>query len=181
MNRPLGLAPFAGESRLDCGLVAAGGVVAFAAGYLATALLIGGLGVLDHGGDRTARRLAGAGGSVLCWSYFALAFTRARGGPVLNAVVYPVATAVLAPFALRWALFGPDWAGLRDRVGFFLFRPDLLLDAAALLVPGALTFLSLLSAWGATLSDDEIDAWQREHLREEFYDAFVEASDLDGE
>lgn len=179
MQVPLGFASFAGETRWDCALIAAGGVLAFLVGYVGSATLLFGFDALAHGADRTPQRLAGVFGSIACWGYFAAAFMRGKGGPVLDAAVFPIAIATLAPFCFRWLVFGPDWAGLRERLGFFLFRPDLVLDAAALLLPGMVTFLGVLSVWGSQKSAAEITAWQREHLREEFSDAFVKESDLE--
>lgn len=174
MEVPLGLAPFARQSRLEHALVVVAGAVAFAAGYLGGAALVFGTDALAHGGDRTPLRVAGAAGSIACWGVYGLAFVRGKGGPVLNATAYPLATATLAPTALRWTLFGPNPAALRERFGFFLFNPGLFVDAAALVVPGISAFVTVLSVWGATLDEAEIEAWQRRHLRPAFYAAFVE-------
>lgn len=174
MSLPLGFAPFAGESRRDCLIVAAGGVAAFLVGYAGAAAVFFGLGALDHGVDRDARRIAGTFGSLACWGFYAAMFTRGKGGPILNAVVYPVGTAVLVPVGFRWLLFGPDWGGLRERLGFFLFRPALFVDAAFLLGPGLVFFASVLTLWASRLGEAEVERWQRTHLREEFYREFVE-------
>lgn len=174
MKRPLGLAPFRKQTRAEHVAVVLLAAIACAVAYVGAAILLFGLGALDHGVDRTARRVAGAFASVACWSVFAVAFTRGKGGPVLNAVVYPALTVGLVPLLVRWAVFGPNWAGIRRRFEFVLFRPGLLVDAAALLGPGLLAFASILSVWGALQSDEEIRRWQREHLDPEFYDQFVE-------
>ena len=174
MALPLGLAPFARQSRPEHALVVVAGAVAFAAGYLGGAALFFGTDALAHGGDRAPLRVAGAAGSMACWGVYGLAFVRGKGGPVLNAAAYPLATATLAPITLRWALFGPNWAGLRERFGFFLFDPGLFVDAAALVAPGVSAFVAVLSVWGATLDQAEIEAWQCRHLRPDFRAAFLE-------
>lgn len=174
MQRPLGLAPFRNQTRAGHVAVVVIAAVACAVAYLGGAVALFGLGALDHGVDRTARRVAGVVASIACWSVFAAAFTRGKGGPVLNAVVYPILTVGIVPLLLRWAIFGPNWAGLRERFGFILFRPGLLVDAAALILPGLLAFASILSVWGALKGDEEVRRWQRTHLDPEFYEEFVE-------
>lgn len=174
MEVPLGFAPFADETRRNLAVVAVGGVVAFLFGYVGSAVVFFGFDALAHGADRTPLRVAGAFGSLACWSFYAVAFIRGRGGPVLDTVGFPLATVTLAPFAFRWLVFGPNWMGLRERIGFFLFRPDLILDAASLLVPGLLFFVSVLTVWATLLGKEEIADWQRTHLDEEFYREFVD-------
>lgn len=174
MDRPLGLAPFDGNGHGDVALVALGGVVAFLTGYAGSAVVFFGLDALAHGADRTPMRIAGAFGSIACWGFYALAFIRGKGGPVLNAAPLPAATATLAPVAFRWLVFGANWAGLRERFGFFLLRLDLFVDAVTLLVPGVAFFVAVLAVWASLLGDGEIEAWQREHLDGEFYREFVE-------
>ncbi|MGZ0746828.1 hypothetical protein [Haloparvum sp. AD34] len=181
MDRPLGLASFRKQTRGEHVAVVLLAGIACAVAYVGAAVLLFGLGALDHGVDRTARRIAGAFASIACWSVFAVAFTRGTGGPVLNAVVYPVFTVGLVPLLVRWAVFGPNLAGIRRRFEFALFRPGLLVDAAALLAPGLLAFASILSIWGALQGDEAIQRWQREHLDPEFYDRFVDVGDDGGD
>lgn len=174
MDRPLGLASFRKQTRAEHLAVVLLAAIACAVAYVVAAVLLFGLGALDHGVDRTARRVAGAVASIACWSVFAVAFTRGKGGPVLNAVVYPAFTVGVVPLLVRWTVFGPNLAGIRRRFEFALFRPGLLVDAAALLGPGLLAFASILSVWGALRNEEEIRRWQREHLDPEFHDRFVE-------
>lgn len=173
MEVPLGLSGFADETPAGHALVLLGGAVAFAAGYLAAAaLLFGGVAALDAG-SATPRRLAGVFGSLACWGLFALAFVRARGGPVLDALVYPIACAALVPLALRWALFGPDVAGLLERFGFVLLPVGPLVAAAAVTLPGLVFFASLLALWSAALDESRMREWEQRHLEAEFYEEFV--------
>lgn len=179
MERPLGLASFQKQTRAEHAAVVGIAAVACAVAYVGGATVLFGLGALDHGVDRNARRLAGVVASIACWSVFAVAFTRGKGGPVLNAVVSPAITVGIVPLTVRWAVFGPNLAGLRRRFGFVLFRPGLLVDAAALLIPGSLAFAVLLSVWGSLKGDEKIRRWQRDHLDPEFYAEFVDQAETE--
>ncbi|SMO41973.1 hypothetical protein [Halorubrum cibi] len=180
MNLPLGLGPFADQSPRDHALVLALGALACLVGYVGSAALFFGLGALDHGGSAAPRRVASVFASLACWTVYAVAFVRGRGGPVTDVLAYPIATVGVVPFAARWLAFGPAWGALRDRIGFFLFRPDLLIDAAALVVPGIALCASLLTLWASRLGEAEVRAWQRRHLSAEFREAFVEEADFEG-
>jgi len=115
--------------------------------------------------------VAAAAGSVACWGCFGAAFTRGRGGPVLDVTVYPLAVVAVCPVAVRWAAHGVDApAGL----GVVLFPVDALLAGAALVLPGASFAASMLAFWGAGLGDEGVREWQRAHLREDFAEAFLE-------
>jgi len=174
MEVPLGLAPFAGQSRGEHAAVLAGGAVACLIGYVGAAALLFGVGALDHGEPAGPRRVASAFASLACWGFYAAAFVRGKGGPVTDALAYPIATVMLVPFAFRWSVFGPALGAVRDRIGFLVFRPALFLDAAALIVPGVAFGAGLLALWASALGEEAVREWQREHLPEEFRRAFAE-------
>ena len=174
MNVPLGLAPFAGQSRGEHALVLAGGALACLVGSAGAAAAGCGLAALGHGAPVGPQRIAGVFASLACWGFYALAFVRGKGGPVTDVLAYPLATVTVVPFAFRWAVFGPAWDALADRFGFFLFQPALFVDAAAHVVPGVVLCAGILTAWASLLGEEAVDAWQREHLSEPFREAFVE-------
>ncbi|MDR5672414.1 hypothetical protein AArcCO_0631 [Halalkaliarchaeum sp. AArc-CO] len=175
---PVGLSAFTGETRLGHALLVIVGAAGFVAGYLGCAVLFfEGLETFGPGAPRGPSLIAGAFGSLGCWGVFAVGFVRGRGGPVLNAVVYPVPIVAVLPVAVRWAVFGPEIGGLLDRFGFVLFPVEVLVSAAALILPGAVFFASLLAVWAAALDEDRRRAWQREQLSPEFYEEFVEESE----
>jgi hypothetical protein len=174
MNVPLGLAPFADQSRTEHALVVAGGAVACLVGYVGAAAAFFGLAALGHGEPAGPQRVAGAFASLACWGFYALAFVRGKGGPVTDVLAYPVATVTAVPFAFRWAAFGPAWDALADRFGFFLFQPALFVDAAAHVVPGLVLCAGVLTAWASLLGEEAVADWQREHLSEPFREAFVD-------
>lgn len=178
MALPLGLEPFVDQSRTEHALVVCGGALACLVGYAGAAAVFLGLGALDHGAPDGPRRIASVFASLACWGYYAGAFTRGKGGPVTDAVAYPLATVVVVPFAFRWTVFGPNWAGIRERVDLFFFEPALFVDAAALVVPGLAFAAALLTAWASLLGEDGVRAWTRRHLSAEFRTAFVEESDF---
>ncbi|GAA0526544.1 hypothetical protein SAMN04488066_10287 [Halorubrum aquaticum] len=180
MNLPLGLEPFVDQSPRDHALVLAFGVLACLVGYVGSAALFFGFGALDHGGPAAPRRVASVFASMACWAVYAVAFVRGKGGPVTDVLAYPIATVAAVPFAARWIAFGPAWGALRERLGFFLFRPDLLADAAALVVPGIALCASLLTLWASRLDETEVRAWQRRNLSAEFREAFVDEADFEG-
>lgn len=171
----MGLSPFAGETRRGHVLVIFAGVLGFLCGYLGSALVFfDGLSTFAPGASRAPTLLAGAFGSMGCWGAFAIAFVRGRGGPVLNALVYPIPIASLLPIAVRWGAFGPDVGGIAERIGFVLFPIEAIASASALTVPGIVFFASLLAVWAARLDEDERRAWQRKRLTREFSRAFVD-------
>ncbi|EMA63775.1 hypothetical protein [Halorubrum kocurii] len=174
MSLPTGLAPFADQSRTDHAAVLAAGALVCLIGYVGVAALLYGLGALDHAAPDGPRRVASAGASAACWGVYAAAFARGKGGPVTNAFLSPTATVAVVPAAFRWAAFGPAWGALRDRIGLFLFRPGLFVDAAALTLPGLAFAAGLLAIWASRLDEAAVEAWQREHLSTEFRRAFVE-------
>ncbi len=174
MKRPLGLEPFADQSRVEHALVVAGGVLACLVGYVGAAVLLFDLGVLDHGSLAGPRRIATVLASLTCWGYYTVAFVRGKGGPVPDVLAYPAATMAVVPFAFRWIVFGPDWVGLRERFGFVIVRPEFLVDVATFLLPGMALCATLLTLWGSYLGEAELSAWQRRHLSAEFRAAFVE-------
>lgn len=159
---------FAGRSRPDQAVTVAGGAVACLVGYLGVALAVGDLSALADGGG--SRRLAAAGAGVACWGYYGLAFVRARGGPVLDAVLYPLVTVGVVPRLYRWVAFGPDAGGL---LAWSLSLEPLVLTAYAV-VPGLGAFVAVLAVWGARLDEDERRAWERRHLTPAFREAFLE-------
>lgn len=174
MGVPLGLEPFTNQSRVEHALVVVGGAAACLVGYVGAASLFFGVDALGHGEPAGARRVASVFASLACWGLYTAAFVRGKGGPVRNVLAYPVATVTVVPVAFRWFAFGPDWAGIRERVGFFLFRPDLFADAGALLLPGIGFCATLLTVWASLLGEDAIREWQRRHLSSAFRDAFVD-------
>jgi hypothetical protein len=168
------LAGFAGESRLGHLLVVSLGVLAFWGGYFGAAIaFFGGIEALAPGTEIDgARRWAGAIGAMACWGAYAFAFVLARGGPVLNATLYPLLTAGLAPLAGRWLVFGPAPGELRAGLLDFSFSP--LLDALLILLFGGSFFVTLLTLWASALGEEERTEWERTNLPPEFYDEFVE-------
>lgn len=174
MNVPLGLTPFAGQSRSEHALVLVGGAIACLVGYVGAAAAFFGLAALGHGEPAGPQRVAGVFASLACWGFYALAFVRGKGGPVTDVLAYPLATVTAVPFAFRWVAFGPAWDALAERFGFFLFRPALFVDAAAHVLPGLVLCAGVLTAWASLLGEEAVAAWQREHLSEPFREAFVE-------
>lgn len=179
MTVPPGLAPFADQSPRDQAFVLVVGALACLVGYVGSAVLFFGFAALDHGGPAAPGRVASVFASLACWGVYAVAFVRGRGGPVTDVLAYPIATVAVVPFATRWVAFGPAWATLRDRLGFILFRPALLVDAAALVVPGVVFCACLLALWASRLDETEAREWQRRTLSAEFREAFVEEADFD--
>ena len=179
MNLPLGLEPFVDQSPRDHTLVPLVGALACLVGYVGSAALFFGIGALDGGGPAGPRRVAAVFASLACWAAYTVAFVRGVGGPVTDVLAYPIATVTIVPVATRWILFGPAWGALRDRFGFFLFRPDLLVDAAVLVVPGVALCATLLTLWASRLGEAEIREWQRRHLSAAFREAFVEEADFE--
>lgn len=174
----MGLSSFAGETSRGQALLVLVGTAGFLAGYLGSAVLFfEGLETFAPGAPRRPTLIAGAFGSFGCWGVFAAGFVRGRGGPVLNAIVYPVTIVAVVPVAVRWTSFGPDIGGLIGRIGFVLFPLEVLVSAVALVGPGVVFFASLLAVWAATLEEDRRRAWQREQLTREFYEEFVEESE----
>ncbi|MFC5279167.1 hypothetical protein ACFPM1_10435 [Halorubrum rubrum] len=180
MTLPLGLEPFVDQSPRDHALVLVVGAFACLVGYVGSAALFFGFDVLGHGGPAGPRRVAAVFASLACWAAYTVAFVRGRGGPVTDVLAYPIATVAVVPVATRWIVFGPAWGALRDRLGFFLFRPDLLVDAAVLVAPGVALCASLLTLWANRLGETEIREWQRRHLSAAFREAFVEETDVEG-
>ncbi|WP_281195414.1 hypothetical protein [Halorubrum sp. F4] len=179
MEVPLGLAPFADQSPRDHALVLAAGALACLVGYVGSAVLFFEFGALDHGGPAAPRQVASVFASLACWGVYAAAFVRGRGGPVTDVLAYPIATVAIVPFTTRWVAFGPAWTTLRDRLGSFLFRPDLLVNAVALVVPGVAFCGCLLTLWASRLDETEVREWQQRTLSAEFREAFVERTDLE--
>ena len=176
MERPLGMAAFARQSRLAHALTVLGALVICLLAYFGTVVAVyGDPSVVATEAAVTAQRVGGLAAGVAVWGYFALAFVRGYGGPVLNAVVYPIVIAVVAPFPARWVLFGPDLAGLADRfIGLFVFEP--LLTTALIVVAGLGVFVTILSVWAALIGEDAREDWERTHLPADFYDEFVDVS-----
>ena len=174
MNRPLGLDPFVTQSRLAHALTVMGGVVVCLLAYfVAVAAVYGDLSVLALEANVDAQRVGGMAAGVATWTYFAAAFVRGYGGPVLNSLPYPLAIVVLAPFPARWALFGPDVSGLISRfVGLFVFEP--IVTTALVVVPGLGVFVLILTAWASFIGEETRKQWEQRHLTPAFYEAFVD-------
>ncbi|WP_331234583.1 hypothetical protein [Natronorarus salvus] len=168
------LAGFVGQRRLDHALVIGAGVLAFWIGYFGAAVaFFGGIEALAPGTQIDgARRWAGVVGAMACWGAFACAFVLARGGPVLDATLYPILTTGLAPIVGRWLAFGPAPGELRAGVLDLSLSP--LVDALLILLFGGSFFVTLLTLWASALGEEERAAWERENLPAEFYDEFVE-------
>lgn len=173
MERPLGLASFDEQSQLAHVLTVVVAVGVFCLGYFGAVVAVyGDLSVLALETSIEQQRVGGVVGSICVWAYFALAFVRGYGGPVLNAVAYPIVIVLLTPFAGRWLLFGPDLGGLADRfVGLLVVEP--LITTVIVIVPGFGTFLTLLALWGSITDESERREWERRHLSDEFYEEFV--------
>lgn len=164
---------FAGETRSGHALTVAGGVAACWIGYFGAAALVGDLAHVAPDSDATAViRAATMGAGVACWGYFALAFVLARGGPVLDAAVYPLAILAIAPTVGRWVVFGPAPGLLFSRLVGFSLEPLVL--ALVAFVPGFGTFVAILAVWASRLDESQRREWERTCLTEAFYDAFVE-------
>ncbi|WP_255170315.1 hypothetical protein [Natrononativus amylolyticus] len=173
MKIPLGLAAFDHQSRLAHVLTVLGGLLVFWLGYFgAVAVVYGDPSVLGLESSIDEQRVGGAVGAVFVWSYFALAFVRGYGGPVLNAFAYPLVIAAVTPHLARWALFGVDTAAVVSRfVGLFVLEP--LVTTVLVVAPGASAFLLWLSLWAARVGDAERREWERYHLSDAFYEEFV--------
>ncbi len=160
---------FAGRTRRDQALTVFGGVLACLVGYVgAVALVYGDPSVLAADG-RNPRRIAAAGASVACWGYYALAFVRARGGPVLDVLVYPLVTVGVAPTLLRLVAFGVDAAMLFPGLSL-----EPLVLAALAVVPGVGWFCVILAVWSSRLDERERREWERRHLTPAFREQFVD-------
>jgi hypothetical protein len=173
MERPLALASFDEQSRVAHALTVAVAVVVFWLGYFGSVVAVyGDVSVLAAETSIEHQRVGGIAGSVCVWAYFALAFVRGSGGPLLNTLVYPLAIVLFAPFVGRWLLFGPDLSGLADRfVGLFVVEP--LVTTVIVVVPGIGTFATLLALWAAVLDEGDRRKWERRYLSDEFYEEFV--------
>jgi len=162
---------FVGQRGRDQALTVAGGGLACLAGYLAAATLLAGdvSAVAADGG--WARRFAAAGAGVACWSYYVAAFVRGRGGPVLDAVLYPLVTVGVVPTLWRLLAAG-DAGGLLG--GWLSLSLAPLVLAAFAVVPGVGAFLTLLALWAARLDEAARREWEQRHLTPSFRAAFLE-------
>ena len=179
MELPTALEPFVDQSPREHALTVLVGVVACAVGYVGTALIVFDLSVLDHGGPDIPRWIAACVASLACWTVYAVAFVRGKGGPVTSAFVYPATTVVVVPVAIRWLVFGPVWSAIRDRIAWVFFDVGILIDGVTLILPGVSMFMFVLSIWGGRLDEAQIREWQRRHLSAEFRDAFIEEADFE--
>lgn len=174
MTEANGLEPFADQSRMGHALVVLGGVVVCLLAYVGAAALFFGVDVLDHGASVAARGVVAAITSLGVWGYYTAAFIRGKGGPLTDVLIYPIVTMALVPVTFRWLVFGPDWAGLRERFSFAIFRPEFIVELVVHVVPGVLFCGLLLTLWASMLGEERSSAWQRRHLTPEFRAAFVE-------
>ncbi len=179
MEVPAGLSPFAKQSRAEHIATVVLGVLVFAVAYLVTTIAgFGSIGTLQAGPDAFLPRLtAGTVATVSCFSFFALAFIRGYGGPVLNPVIYPIGIAAIVPTVVRWLLFGPAVDELRRRL---LLPPlSVLLEMGiyvfGTLIAGISAFGVILLLWSSyVLTDEDMNRWEQTHLSEEFRSAFVD-------
>lgn len=164
---------FAGRTRRDQMLTVLGGMLACLAGYVGAAVFVAGdLSVLADG---SWGRVALAGASVACWGYYALAFVRARGGPVLDALLYPMLTVGIAPTLLRWLVVGPDPG--RAVEGLVSLSLDPIVTVAFAILPGIGWFGVILAIWSSRLDESQRREWERVNLTPAFRGAFVEDRD----
>lgn len=173
MQRPLGLASFDHQSRLIHVLTALGGVVVFWLAYAGAVVAV--YGDLSVVGPETAigeQRVGALAGGVAVWTYFGLAFVRAKGGPVLDALVYPFAIVAGVSHGGRWLLFGFDAGDAFDRfIGILVFEP--LLTTAVAVIPGLGAFVTILTIWAWLIGEEDRREWERCHLTEAFYREYV--------
>ena len=183
MEVPVGLAAFARQSRTAHITTVCLGAMLFAGVYLGTAIVAyGSVSSLQTGPDAFVPRLtAGVAATVCCFSFFALAFIRGYGGPVLNPVIYPIVIAATVPTATRWLLLGPELAEFRRRL---LLPPlsvllELGLYVFGTLIAGISAFGLILLVWSSyLLTEDEITAWEHTHLPDSFRSEFVDQNKM---
>jgi len=174
MGLPLGLTPFADQSRTEHALVLVGGALACLLAYVGAAALLFGVDSLEHGEPAGPRLVAAAVASLACWGYYSVAFAAGKGGPVTDVTAYPVATVLVLPVSFRWVAFGPEWGAVRERLVFAFFEPSVFVGAAALVGPGLSLCVGLLGLWASRLGEEGIRDWQRTHLSPAFRDEFVD-------
>ncbi len=174
MGLPLGVEPFARQSRTEHAAVLVGGALACLVAYVGIAALLFGVESLAHGEPTGPRYVAAVFASLACWGFYSVAFMRGKGGPVTNVVAYPLVTVLLLPFLFRWITFGPVWSAVRERIVFVFFELSMFVEAAALVIPGLVFCVGLLALWASRLGEDGVSDWQRTHLSPEFRDEFVD-------
>ncbi|MFU8869449.1 hypothetical protein, partial [Natronococcus sp.] len=125
MERPPALDGFADQHPLEHAATVVAALGVFWIGYFGAVVVgYGDVSILAVETHITAQRVGGMAGSILVWTFFGFAFVRGSGGPLLNAVVYPLAIVAFAPFVGRWALFGIDTGAVVSRfVGLFVLEP----------------------------------------------------------
>ena len=175
MDRPLSLEPFADQSRYQHLATVSGGiVVCLVAYFVAVFLVYSDLTILANETAITPQRVGGLVGGLAVWGYYALAFIRGYGSPVLNSTLYPLLTTLVAPFPARWILFGPDLTGLRSRfVGLWVVEP--LITAVIVIMPSVGLYVTILTIWAWLLDDESREQWEQTKLTPAFYEAFVES------
>lgn len=161
---------FAGRTRRDQVLTVLGGAVACLVGYLGAVALLNG----DVSTSATGR-IPLAVASVACWGYYALAFVRARGGPVLDALLYPMLTVGVAPTVVRWLVVGPDPGGIFEQVLSLSLDP--VVTVAFAILPGIGWFGVILALWSSRLDESQRREWEQTHLTPAFRAEFLDESE----
>lgn len=174
MGRPSSLDAFASQTRVQHLATVVGGMLVCLVAYFgAVAAVHGDLSLLANESNVTAQRTGGVVAGVAVWGYFAVAFVRGYGGPVLNTLPYPLFITLLVPFPARWTLFGPDLPGLWSRfVGLFVVEP--LITALLVAVPGLTTYALILGLWASRLDEADRAAWEERHLTGRFRAKYVD-------
>lgn len=171
------LSGFARQTRIEHALTFLGGVAVFAIAYLGTLeLLLGGIEVaVSNDPEATAlRRRAMAIGSVACWTYFTVAFVAARGGPLLNLVIYPGILVSAGPTILHYAVFNSNPRRTFTN-SLYVYSPTFTRDALTIIVPGAAACALILAIWAFLwLEPGEGWEWAERNLTEEFKEEFIE-------
>lgn len=156
------LRPFDSQSHAAHVLTVGTGVTVGVLAYVGCIVLLGGV---EHlaGSDPSAvraRRIAIGVAGVIAAAFFAGAWLRGFGGPLLN-LLYLVATVVGGPILVDHlygattpvaALFGTG-TGLDHWVGLVIAG-----------TPGAVVFFAILFAWDSTRSEQRRREWARTHM-----------------
>lgn len=174
MERPRGLDGFANQSRVAHLATVVGGIIVCLVCYFGAVYLVyADVSILASEAEIAPQRIGGVAAGIGVWTYFGLAFVRGYGGPMLNTIPYPVFITLVTPFPARWALFGPDFVGLRDRfVGLLIVEP--MVTALLVVVPGFGVYVTILALWAWRIDEETRREWMETHLTPRFYDAYAD-------